>query len=147
MTDYDPKSFGVAMREFARNDFPKWVGDAHAALITMVGNGAIQRTTIKSGRLVNNWQGWVGDSTISSKASEVTSFTPSPAQAQQQVQSLANDVRNAGRSGQIIEKTLILNNAPYAGVEEEGNAKRKGKHMALGAIDEAESKWGETGGP
>lgn len=143
MTEYLPHQFGPALEEWARTELPAWIGEGHAELIAIVGHGAIDRTTIRTGELVNNWQGWEGDSTIAVKVPKVTVFGPSAHAARLQIDALASRVRMAGRSGTVVEKTVILNNADYALIEEEGNAKRRGKHMALGAVDEAEVKWGQ----
>lgn len=143
MTDYLFKQFSDQLHRFMKDDLPAWVGEAHADLISLVGKGAIQRTAIKSGRLVSNWQGWVGESTIVTKAGEVSVFSPSPAGAYVQIDRLAEDVESKGEAGVIVEKTVVFNNTPYALVEEEGNASRRGKHMALGGIQDAEQKWGD----
>lgn len=128
---------------WTKTEMPEWVGKGHGDLVALVGHRAIQRTPIKTGRLVNNWQGWVGDSSISSRVPEVKTFSTSPDPAHAQIEELEGQVKQAGRSGQIIEKTLILNNAPYALIQEEGTSSSPGKHFTQSAIDEAEARWGD----
>lgn len=141
--EYLPHQFGPALQRCFREEIIPWIGDGHADLVDLVGMEAIRRTTIDTGRLVNNWQTWIGESTIASKIDEVKTWGPGPARAILQVDAVADEIRAHANSGYIEEKSLILNNAPYVLVEEE----KRGKFMALGAIDHAETKWGEVNGP
>src|SRR5687768_7282680 len=100
----------AALRYFSDVELPVWIADGHADLVEIVGKGAIVRTTIDTGRLVTNWQAWVGPSSIADAAGERMPWTPNPAYAYQQIGSLASDIRSQGHQGKIVDKTVIFNN-------------------------------------